>query len=138
MLTLRKEDMYIEQLLEAEDLHDFGRCLKKIGKYLGERDVMTDEIFNVRRKPEESLLTFFKRLTLVYEASSRHSLKSDQTAAFLYPLVKNNATRTQKIELSRVLEVNGKYKNAITYARLESAIKVAQIMDDSVFNPDQA
>ncbi|CAG5101389.1 Oidioi.mRNA.OKI2018_I69.YSR.g17040.t1.cds [Oikopleura dioica] len=139
MMTLRPEDYFLEELLEKEERQDFELFLETIGKHLaGTSSSMMNEILRAKRRPQESLLAFFIRLCTIYKASSGKNPKSQEAAMFLYPVIRNNATRIQKTELSRDLEAGELGKAAITFDRLRAAIKVAQVMDDSNFHNEPA
>jgi len=139
MLTLRPEDGFLDELIEEEERADFETFLETLGRYLsGSPSTMMNTMLNTTRKPNESLIAFFIRLCSMYKTSSGKDPKSPEAAGFLHPIIVNNSTKIQKTELIRELETVERGRARVTFDALKSAVKKAQIMDDSNYSDSPA
>ena len=130
MLTLRPQDVFIDEIIEDADREDFETFQESVGRYLsGSPATMMNHILKATRGAEETLMQFFIRLCEMYKTSTGKNPKSPEAISFLQPMVMNNCTRIQGVEMIRELESIGA-KN-ITFEKLTNAIKKAQVMDNS-------
>ncbi|CBY10683.1 unnamed protein product [Oikopleura dioica] len=135
-LTLRPCDCYIEEILSDQDKDTLDNFLAAVGRYLsGSPSEMMNNLLAMKRRPGEKLLAFYMRLLNAYAQTGRNP-KSAEASSFLFPVVLNSSTKTQKVELIR--EIETKKVKAVSYELLKDSIIKAEIMDPKGYDEEPA
>ena len=96
---------------------------------------MMNNLLAMKRRPGEKLLAFYMRLLNAYAQTGRNP-KSAEASSFLFPVVLNSSTKTQKVELIR--EIETKKVKAVSYELLKDSIIKAEIMDPKGYDEEPA
>ncbi|CAG5104953.1 Oidioi.mRNA.OKI2018_I69.chr1.g1702.t1.cds [Oikopleura dioica] len=133
LLTLRPRDHYLDEVVGVRDRKDFKTFIEGLGRYFnGSSTTSMNKVITARRKPNEKLIEFFIRLRSMYGMTGRDPTEGE-TPNLFYTILLNNATKIQKTELIRDLDVERR-KTPIKLDDLKDAVLKAQMVDDQSYD----